>query len=331
VSEPRIPVPLLLLKRFWLALAVVLMVVGSLAYWVKNAFYDTGYAPEQPIAFYHKVHAGDLKIDCKYCHFNVERGKHAGIPPMSVCIGCHAHVTTDKPEYQKEIANLLKIADEGKYEIDGVNYHGKPDGVVYDGGVVHWKRVHKLPDHVYFSHQWHVRAGVACQTCHGPVEEMTVMRQFSDLTMAWCLDCHRRSNYVGGRAYDPANPATFAVGTGDRETQRQREEADPVVAFTERAISDRQPHAGEAHAAHAAHPEPTPAATTTTGEQARDRHLEVVLDAQTIPPSLRAAMKAKWKDLPIWRLADLPETHRAYYTSQASFQNAPTQCNTCHQ
>ncbi|MBA2480877.1 MAG: cytochrome c3 family protein [Planctomycetes bacterium] len=329
MSEPRIPVPLLLLKRFWLALTIVLVVVGSLAYWVKNAFYDTGYAPEQPIAFYHKVHAGDLKIDCKYCHFNADRGKHPGIPPMSVCIGCHKHVTTNNPEYQKEIDNLLKVAETGSYVIDGVNYHGKPDGVVYDGGVVHWKRVHKLPDHVYFSHQWHVRAGVACQTCHGPVEQMTVMRQFSDLTMKWCLDCHRKSNYVAGRAYDPSDPSTFTVGTADRETQRQRQEHDPLVTFAARQVSAT--NAPEADHAHEKPATPLPAANTTTGERARDRHLETVLDAQTIPPALRAAMKAKLKDLPIWRLADLPETHRAYYTSEASFQNAPTQCNTCHQ
>ncbi|MBA3710080.1 MAG: cytochrome c3 family protein [Planctomycetes bacterium] len=330
MSEPRIPVPLLVLKRFWLALTIVLLVVGSLAYWVKNAFYDTGYAPEQPIAFYHKVHAGELKIDCKYCHFNAERGKHAGIPPMSVCMGCHAHVVTENAEYQREIANLIKVADTGSYQIDGKDYHGTPDGVVYDGGVVHWKRVHKLPDHVYFSHQWHVTAGVACQTCHGPVEEMTVMRQFSDLTMEWCLDCHRRSNYVGGRRYDPADPTTFSVGSADRQTQRNREEADPVVAFAERATAAR---VIDAHPrADIAEPAPAPVVTSLPhGESDRGRFIDTVVDAHDLPPALREAMKAKSKNLPIWRLADLPETHRKYYQNENSFQNAPTQCNTCHQ
>jgi hypothetical protein len=317
----RLPVPLYLIKRFWVALTILTMVFGSFAYWIKNAFYDTGYAPVQPIAFYHKVHAGDLKIDCKYCHFNAERGKHPGVPPMSVCMGCHNHVVSDNPEYQKEIAKLKAIADSGSYELDGV---------VYEGGVVHWRRVHKLPDHVYFSHQWHVRAGVACQTCHGPVQEMTVMRQFSDLTMSWCVDCHRKSNYVAGREYREEDPATFVVGTASRDIVRQRQVADPVVAF---ASSHQTPHAdAHAHAPSAtAQAEITPSRLSTSGESAREDYLQAVIEERSVPPALREAMKAKWRNLPIWRLADLPETHRAFYKNPSGFQNAPTQCNTCHQ
>jgi hypothetical protein len=330
------PVPLQVLKRFWVALVLVVLVAGYAVYWFQNAFYDTGYAPEQPIAFYHKVHAGDLHIDCKYCHFNAERGKHAAVPPMSVCLGCHRNVTTENEQYKKEIANLLAIADKGSYQIDGVTYHGeKNDDVVYDGGVVHWQRVHKLPDHVYFSHQWHVRAGVACQTCHGPVQEMTVLRQYSDLTMSWCLDCHRKSNYVGGRRYDPADPTTFAVGTGSRSAQLDREEPDAVVDFVARQVkTSAAPQAAAAPQAEGEQPQQPK--RILRGEGDREAMVKTVVDAHetdttTLPPQLRAVMRERLRDLPVWRLADLPETHRAFYQDPASFQNAPTQCNTCHQ
>lgn len=333
MTEPHaLPVPLQLLRRFWVALAVVVILGLWLVYWFQTAFHDTGYAPEQPIAFYHKVHAGELGIDCKYCHFNADRGKHAGVPPMSVCLGCHRVVSgSDNPQYAKEIAALLAVADTGSYHIDGTTYHGTPDGVEYRGGVVHWRRVHKLPDFVYFSHQWHVRAGVACQTCHGPVQTMTVLRQYSDLTMGWCLDCHRKSNYVGGRRYDAADPSTFTVGTADRDVQRARVVGDPTVAFLQ--------HPGQAPAQTQASPPGQGEAASgglPAGEAARETLVQTVEDqAQgsmaSLPPELREAMRARVKNLPIWRLQDLPETHRAYYRDAASFQNAPTQCTTCHQ
>jgi hypothetical protein len=336
VSNPtQVPIPLQLLKSFWVAVVVVLLIAGAAVHWFQNAFYDTGYAPEQPIAFYHKVHAGELHIDCKYCHFNADRGKNPGVPPMSVCLGCHRNVATDNPQYQKEINALLAVADKGSYQIDGANYHGEPDGVVYEGGVVHWKRIHKLPDHVYFSHQWHVRAGVACQTCHGPVETMTVVRQYSDLTMSWCLDCHRRSNYVGGRHYDAGDPTTFAVGSADRDVQRAREVPDDVVTFVEHQGAKPEHTPGEE--AHAPEPAPT---RILAGEVDREALVGTVVDEReraaahdgaTLPPELRKAMQSRLRGLPIWRLADLPETHRAFYQNESSFQNAPTQCNTCHQ
>lgn len=287
-ASPRMAMinPLQLLRRFWF-LAVLLAVAGAgAALWFKNAFHDRGYAPVQPIAYSHRLHAGELRIDCQYCHFSAAHGKHAGVPPMSVCAGCHAQTGTDKPEVQK----LMAIAEGGSYQADGVTYAG---------GVVHWKRVHRLPDHVYFSHQWHVKAGVACQTCHGPVQEMETVRQTETLTMAWCLGCHRRDEYVGGPQAVEGDPASFTVGAANNRAVVARQERDPLVAFLR----------GQ------------PAATAAAAPAEAPRQLE----------RLRAFIAEKGlKDLPQWRAADLPETHRAFY-GETRLMNAQTQCSTCHQ
>lgn len=289
VAPAQIGGPAALLARFWPGVLLLLVVAAGGLGWFWNAFHDRGYAPHQPIAFSHKQHAGDLHIDCRFCHFNAERGKHAGVPPMSVCMGCHSVIASDKPEIRK----LSDIAATGTYT--------DPDGVVHEGGVVHWNRVHKLPDHVYFNHSAHVAANVACQTCHGPVEEMVVVRQYADLTMGWCLDCHRRTNYVGGPGSDPADPTTWRVGTADYQAQLDRQEPDPVVVFHERQLKGAKPAAPEAEA---------PAAAA-----APDRLADFLRD--------KPGFAAKVKDLPAWRRADLPDSHR--------LMNAPTNCSTCHQ
>ena len=126
-----------------------------------------GYAPEQPIAFSHRLHAGQYEVPCQYCHFAAERSRHAGIPPVAVCMGCHAQVRVASAEVQK-----LREA-------------------VAQRRPVRWVRIHELPDFVYFSHSRHVTAGLACQRCHGPVEAMDRVRQEAPLTMGWCIDCHR--------------------------------------------------------------------------------------------------------------------------------------------
>lgn len=124
-------------------------------------------AIEQPIAFTHTRHVKDLGMDCTYCHSNARKGVHAGVPAENVCMGCHALVdTTDRPELEK-----LK------------DYWAK-------GEAIPWKKVHDLPDYVYFSHKRHVVAGVQCQECHGEVQEMTVNQRVATLKMGWCLDCH---------------------------------------------------------------------------------------------------------------------------------------------
>ncbi len=312
-GKPLPPVmihPFSLLKRFWLLLLVGVILLGAGINWFRWAWQDQGYAPPQYIAFSHKQHVGDLKLDCQYCHSGVTRGRHAGVPPMETCLGCHKNVATDKPEIKK----LLEVAEKGSYE---------ENGVTKEGGVIHWNRVHRLPDHVYFTHEWHVKAGVACRTCHGPVEEMTTMRQFSDLTMGWCLDCHRKSNYVGGREYQAGKPETFTVGTGDAVAANQRQDPDPTVVWLERRLAGRdEPAMPAGHPPLDTHAAPTAHAAPTTVAEVEPRYADKLQKL--------LAQHPQWKDRPTWRIADLPESHRAIYGAER-FQNAPVQCSTCHQ
>jgi hypothetical protein len=124
--------------------------------------------PGQPVAFSHRVHAGVNGIGCRMCHAYVEHSPVAGIPSMTRCFGCHKFVARDKPEVQK----VVQAFQEGK--------------------VLEWSRVYRVPDHVYFTHERHIAAGLRCQTCHGEVQQMDVVRQASPLTMGWCLECHRQ-------------------------------------------------------------------------------------------------------------------------------------------
>ena len=126
-----------------------------------------GYAPEQPIAFSHKLHAGDSKIPCVYCHFAATRSRHAGIPPLNVCMNCHTLL-------QKRTRDIERLKE-----------------AVQQGRTIAWTRVHALPDFVYFNHSQHLLGGVECRTCHGPVESMERVRQDAPLAMGWCIDCHR--------------------------------------------------------------------------------------------------------------------------------------------
>lgn len=127
-----------------------------------------GYSPAQPIAFSHKLHAGDNKVPCLYCHYGARSSRHAGIPSSSVCMNCHGLLEkqTIEIEHFKEAAQL-------------------------DRPLVAWTKVHNLPDFVYFNHSRHVLSGIACQSCHGAVETMTRIEQAMPLTMGWCLTCHR--------------------------------------------------------------------------------------------------------------------------------------------
>ena len=144
-----------------------LAAAGGITYYFSPKFTDVGYQPEQPVAFSHKLHAGELGLDCRYCHNTVEEAAHAAIPSTSTCMNCHKYVKADSDE-------LALIRD--SYAED------KP---------IPWVRVHMLPDYAFFNHSVHVAAGVGCASCHGRVDQMEVVRQEEPLSMAWCLDCHR--------------------------------------------------------------------------------------------------------------------------------------------
>ena len=152
---------------------VGLVLAGGRGAWeLKRMGVNQGYAPQQPIAFPHKVHAGDNKIPCLYCHYAARTSRHAGIPPASVCMNCHTIL-------EKQTVELEKLKESVQQQ--------RP---------IAWVKVHNLPDFVYFNHSQHVLSGVACQRCHGPVESMDRMKQFSPLTMGWCLECHRENAKV---------------------------------------------------------------------------------------------------------------------------------------
>jgi menaquinone reductase, multiheme cytochrome c subunit len=127
----------------------------------------TGYQPEQPVPYSHKLHAGDLGMDCYYCHYTVDKSSHAAVPPTEVCMNCHTRVKANSPRLEKV---------RGSYET------GKP---------IEWVRVHRVPDYVFFNHQAHVKAGVSCVSCHGRVDQMIEVKQVEPLNMGMCLDCHR--------------------------------------------------------------------------------------------------------------------------------------------
>lgn len=146
----------------------VLGIVGLSAYFgLHPRVSDVGYRPEQPIAFSHKLHAGQLEVKCLYCHSKGERSAHSTVPPTSTCMNCHRAVMTNSPKLP-----LLRESDEKNIPIQ-------------------WRRIHKLPDFVKFNHSRHIRAMIDCASCHGEVETMGVVTQVKPLNMGWCLDCHR--------------------------------------------------------------------------------------------------------------------------------------------
>ena len=172
-----------------IALTLTIMAVGADRFRLPGNQQD--YEPAQPIAYSHRLHAGELGIDCQYCHTGAERSRYAGIPAVSTCMNCHKFITATWGAVQEEdkraVAEKRSPAKITSPEIAKL-YTGKP---------IVWSRIHQLPDFVYFDHRPHVHAGVTCQTCHGPVETMDKVRQFSPLTMGWCVNCHRDANASG--------------------------------------------------------------------------------------------------------------------------------------
>lgn len=165
-----------------LMLGSVLLLVFAIGKSAINLGRQQGYQPTQPIRYSHELHAGKNKIDCQYCHYTAADGKHANIPSVSTCMNCHKAVQSG-PKYGK--LEIQKIYDAVGYD-PATGQYSKPQKPV------EWVRIHNLPDHVYFNHAQHVNAGkVECQTCHGPVEKMEEVYQYSPLSMGWCINCHR--------------------------------------------------------------------------------------------------------------------------------------------
>lgn len=183
--------------QFKVAVALILIVL--LGYWTVDSVVhlgrQQGYQPTQPIRYSHALHAGKHKIDCQYCHSTAYKGKHANIPSINTCMNCHKNVTKG-PQYGTE--EIAKIYEAAGWDPTTQTY-SKPQKPV------EWVRIHNLPDHVYFNHAQHVNAGkVECQTCHGPIETMEEVYQYSPLSMGWCINCHRQTevqfasnNYYG--------------------------------------------------------------------------------------------------------------------------------------
>lgn len=177
-------------KKLIAALLLIGFVVGSYKGWYALASIGVAqdYQPEQPIKFSHKLHAGEDKIACVYCHSGAEKSRHAGIPSANLCMNCHKYIK-EGPKYgDAEIKKIYAALD-----FNGTEYgsNQKP---------IQWTKIHNLPDLAYFNHAQHVTVGkVACQSCHGPVEEYGYdeMKQFAPLTMGWCIDCHRKTEVPG--------------------------------------------------------------------------------------------------------------------------------------
>lgn len=158
----------------YLVPSLVLATIGVLTYvplvgWlaISPETTDVGYRPAQPVPFSHKLHAGDLKMDCRYCHSTVETAAYAAIPDTKICMNCHASIKSE--------SDNMKLVNES-YST------GRP---------VSWKKIHDEPDFVFFNHSAHVNHGVGCATCHGRIDQMEVVHQDKMLSMAWCLECHR--------------------------------------------------------------------------------------------------------------------------------------------
>ncbi len=194
-------------KRFMTFLTVVLalgFLYATYSY-LMGIGVEKDYQPVQPIAFSHKIHAGDNGVDCNYCHSSARHSKHSGIPSANVCMNCHMYIDGSEiadaagnpkyggersPEIQKIYA-AIGWDPEARTYIEG--YEQKP---------IQWIRIHNLPDLAYFNHAQHVTAGqVECQTCHGPVQEMEEVYQYSELTMGWCINCHRETEIKGDNGY----------------------------------------------------------------------------------------------------------------------------------
>lgn len=214
-AEKRLPIWKAFAKNQFLMLCTAIFFLLASAYfaygWMMQVGIDQGYAPVQPIHYSHKIHAGTNKIECKYCHSSARVSKHSGIPSLNVCMNCHRNIaeytgTVGEGPSQEDLANGYTnefYTKEIKKLYKAVGWDEENQQYTGDTQPVEWVRIHNLPDFAYFNHSQHVSvAGIECQTCHGPVEEMEIMEQYAPLTMGWCINCHRETNVqVAGNPY----------------------------------------------------------------------------------------------------------------------------------
>lgn len=193
--ETREPVPFYRNKTYIALVSVVLFLMAG--YFLTNAAVNIGrqqnYEPTQPIFYSHRVHAGINQINCLYCHAGAEKSKHAMIPSQNICMNCHMAINSySGPQLYTPEGKAV----DGTAEIQKLYYYAgwdpKQRKYVNAGHPIQWVKIHNLPDFVYFSHEQHVAVGkIQCQVCHGPIQNMDVVYQFSDLSMGWCVNCHR--------------------------------------------------------------------------------------------------------------------------------------------
>ena len=145
----------------------VIILIAAIRYFGSPEYTDVGYQPHQPVSYSHKLHAGELGIDCRYCHSQVVFSRHAQIPPTKTCMNCHVMIKPDS-EKLKPVRQSWETTEP-----------------------IRWVRIHNLPDYAYFNHSVHFRAGIGCISCHGRIDVMEEVRQVEPLSMGWCLNCHR--------------------------------------------------------------------------------------------------------------------------------------------
>ena len=193
------------------------LVCGTIAMgswtWVSlwNTNVHQGYQPVQPIKFPHDLHAGAMQMSCEYCHSGAYKGKNASIPSLNVCMNCHKVVKTESPEIHKIYDALGYDPKTQKYD----STQSKP---------IQWVRIHNLPDLAYFNHAQHVKVGgIKCQSCHGPVQTMKEVYQYSPLTMKWCIQCHKRTgiNYKDNAYYDKMISIHDRIKKGEKVTEAE--------------------------------------------------------------------------------------------------------------
>lgn len=191
-------------------------VVAGVWYYFTPEYWRVGYEPEQPVEFNHQLHAGQLGIDCRYCHSHVEVSGHANVPDTATCMSCHTgegDIAFLKPnlwQAHQENESLVKVREAWAT--------GRP---------IQWRRIHKLPDYAHFNHAVHVNAGVSCYSCHGRMDRQEVARQEHSLSMAWCLECHRNpENYlvdVDGLLGNPIQVTNLAAVEAQLASRDQRQ------------------------------------------------------------------------------------------------------------